>query len=198
MRSARTGWRRLAIALVAALAGALVAVPAVAGAATPAPIVTVSPTEGELVDADPVLRWTSSGTSGYEVRWNATGELDDTGALDVASDGDRAFTGDESHQLAGLTATTYHWQVRALPEGAWSAIATFYVDIQLDTLGPGAAPEAPPVDASGEAQAPEAGAGVDLRPAFHGFVWVATGSSFAGLLLAVFGRDRLRLRRPES
>src|SRR5690606_6551854 len=116
--------------------------------------------------------------------------LDAAGALDPASDGGRVFPGSPSHQLTGLTAATYHWQVRAMPDGEWSAIATFHLDIQLDTLGPGSgaapeAPEAPVVEQSADRPAPRAGAGVDVGAALTGFAWVAGASSFAGLLLAV-------------
>jgi hypothetical protein len=204
VRSPLAGWMRVPIALIVAVVGALVAVPAMASAAeSVSPVSTISPTEGELVDADPVLRWTASDGAGYELRWNADGSFDSTGALDATADGGRAFPGGESHRLADLTAATYHWQVRALPDGAWSPVATFHLDIQLDTLGPGEpaeppAVEQPVVDAPSDVPAPHAGAGLDLSTAVSGFVWIAAASSFAGLLLAVVGREWLRLRRQES
>lgn len=196
MRSPLAGWMRFPIALVVAVAAAVVAVPAIAAAAppTPGPVRTVSPAEGELVDADPVLRWTPASGSGYELRWNASGELDATGALDPGAEGGRAFPGSESHQLSALTATTYHWQVRALPDGDWSPVATFYLDIQLDTLGPGGEP---PTEAGPTEPTPEAGSTLDLSTAVNGFVWIASASSFAGLLLVVVGREWFRLRRHE-
>lgn len=201
MRSPLAGWMRFPIALIAAVVGALVAVPALALVA-PAPVTPVSPTEGELVDADPVLRWTESDGAGYEVRWNADGGLDGSGVLDPAVDGGRAYPGDNSHQLSGLTSATYYWQARVLPDGDWSAVATFHVDIQLDTLAPGSASDQPATGVPGvdPAAKPEvaAGGGFDLSTAVHGFVWIAASSSFAGLLLAIVGREWLRLRRQES
>ena len=204
VRSPLAGWMRFPIALIVAIVSVLVVVPAMASAAeSVSPVSPVSPAEGELVDADPVLRWTAAGDAGYELRWNADGALDSSGALEVGDDGGRAFPGGESHRLTDLTAATYHWQVRALPDGAWSPVATFHLDIQLDTLGPGE-PAEPPVDeqpvveAPTDVSVPEAGAGLDLSTAMNGFVWIAAASSFAGLLLAVVGREWLRLRRQES
>ncbi len=202
MRSPLAGRRRLPFALVVAIAGALVALPATASAApfapaTPQPVATVSPAEGELVDADPVLTWTESDGAGYELRWNVAGELASDGGLDTAADGGRAFPGGESHRLTDLTAATYHWQVRALPDGDWSRVATFHLDIQLDTLGPDTATDVPATDDPTGGPVPEAGAGLDLSTAVNGFVWIAAGSTFAGLLLAVVGREWLRLRRQE-
>lgn len=201
MRSPLAGWTRFPIALIVAIAGALVAVPAVASAAPahgaiPVQAEPVSPSEGELVAADPTLRWSASDGTGYEVRWNAGGDLDSSGALDPTVDGGRAFPGGTSHQLTGLTAATYHWQVRALPDGDWSGISTFYLDIQLDTLTPGAETGMPATPAPVEPR-PESGAGLDPSTAVHGFVWIAAASSFAGLLLAVVGREWLRLRRQQ-
>lgn len=209
MRSPLAGWTRFPIALIVAIAGALVAVPALATAAPATASISVSqtvaaqaepiaPAEGELVAGDPVLQWTESDGSGYELRWNAAGDLDDEGALDPAVDGGRTFPGGESHRLTGLTAATYHWQVRALPDGDWSGIATFHLDIQLDTLGPGAVTDEPVTEPTVAPSAPEAGAGLDLSTAVHGFVWIAAGSSFAGLILAVVGREWLRLRRQQE
>lgn len=211
MRSPRAGWMRPPIALIVAVVGALVALPAAAlpaaalaaEPASTAPVATVSPADGELVGTDPLLRWTASGDSGYELRWNADGALDASGALDPSVGGGRVFPGGPSHQLTGLTAVTYHWQVRAMPEGEWSAIATFHLDIQLDTLGPGSgsgpdAADAPLVEQPAEEQPPRAGAGVDLGATLTGFAWIAGASSFAGLLLAVVGREWLRLRRQEQ
>ncbi|MGV3712714.1 hypothetical protein, partial [Pseudolysinimonas sp.] len=108
--------------------------------------------------------------------------------------------GSNSHPLTGLVAPTYYWQVRALPDGAWTPPAVFQVDIQLDTLAPsvdapgapGALPTAPIADTAAEA-APST-----LGTAVSGFVWIAAASSFAGLILAVVGREWLRLRRRES
>jgi hypothetical protein len=193
VRSPFAGWMRFPIALIVAVVGALVAMPAVAFAAVA--VSPVSPVDGELVDADPVLRWTASDGAGYELRWNADGGLDADGALDPTGDGGRAFPGGESHRLSGLTAATYHWQVRALPDGDWSAVTTFHLDIQLDTLAPGDPVEEPAVEAPADVVTPEAGIHLDLSTAVNGFVWIAAASSFAGLLLAVVGREWLRLRR---
>jgi len=203
VRTPLAGWMRPPIALLVAIAGAVFGAPAVASAlaaadAGPAPVAIIAPAPGELVSGDPVLQWTASGTAGYELRWNVDGTRDGTGALDHTSDGGgRLFPGGESFQLTGLTAPTYHWQVRALPDGAWSPVGTFHLDIQLDTLGPGAEPgaETPAPEAPAEEPTPEAGAGFDAGAALQSFAWVAGASSFAGLLLAVVGREWLRLRR---
>jgi hypothetical protein len=196
VRSPLAGMTRIPLALLLATGAALLVAPAASAAVTaPAPVAIVAPSEGEVVVGDPVLRWTESDGVGYELRWNVDGALDETGALDSGETGGRAFPGSPSHQLTGLVAPMYHWQVRALPDGAWSPIASFHRDIQLDTLAPPAdAPDAsvaPPVAA---AEAPAR----SVADAVSGFVWVAAASSVAGLILAVVGREWLRLRRQES
>lgn len=194
MRSPLAGWMRPPIALLVAVAGALVVVPgAHAAAASPTVVVPIAPHEGETVVGDPVLEWTAADGTGYEVRWNTDGRLGDDGALDPGASGGRAFPGSASHQLSGLVAPTYFWQARALPDGAWSTVATFHLDIQLDTLDePPVAPDAPVApESTPDAAAPPLGSAVS------GFVWIASASTFAGLLLAVVGREWLRLRRQE-
>lgn len=204
MRSPLAGITRIPLALLFATGIALVVAPGAQAATTaPAPVEIVAPSEGETVVGDPVLRWTESDGAGYEVRWNTDGALGDDGALDAGETGGRAFPGSNSHPLTGLVAPTYYWQVRALPDGAWTPPAVFQVDIQLDTLAPpvgdpdapgapGAPPTAPNADTAAEA-APST-----LGTAVSGFVWIAAASSFAGLILAVVGREWLRLRRRES
>jgi hypothetical protein len=193
VRSPLAGLLRTLVAL--AIAGALIGVPAVTHAA-PGTAVPVAPIGGETVVGDPVLTWTEALGTGYEVRWNADGSLGVDGALDPATGG-RAFPGVTSHRITDLTAPIYHWQVRALPNGEWSPIATFSVDIQLDTLGPGTPAEEvdEPVEPEVE-PAPEAGR-QDAVGGVSGFVWIAAASTLAGLILAVVGREWLRLRRQE-
>lgn len=176
-----------AIALALALATPATAAPLEAG-----PVEPVTPVEGATVAGDPVLAWTAAGTAGYELRWNADGALAPDGALDPDADGGRAFPGQASHRLSGLGATTYHWQVRALPDGPWSAVATFHLDVQLDTLPLESA--AAPTREDAPAVAGRGGPG-GIVPAL---VWVGAASSIAGLILAVVGREWLRLRRQES
>ena len=190
MRSPLAGWLRPPIALLVAIAGALVVVPAAHAVSTsPAPVAPIAPSEGETVVGDPVLEWTAAEGTGYEVRWNTDGSLDAEGALDLSASGGRAFPGSAAHQLTGLVAPPYFWQARALPDGSWSTVASFHLDIQLETLEVPLAPDtAEPIP---DAAAPLLGSTVS------GFVWIASASTFAGLLLAVVGREWLRLRRQE-
>lgn len=193
MRSPLAGWMRPPIALLLAIAGALVVVPAAhAGTASLAPVAPIAPLEGETVVGDPVLEWTAADGTGYEVRWNTDGSIAADGALDPGASGGRAFPGSTSHQLTGLVAPTYFWQARALPDGAWSPVVSFHLDIQLETLDEPVAPVAPTApEPTPDAGAPPVGSTVS------GFVWIASASTFAGLLLAVVGREWLRLRRQE-
>lgn len=195
----------LAAAALAVLAGAGLALAAPAPAASAAPasastIAPLTPAEGATVAGPAELTWTEVLGTGYEVRWNEDGAVDADGVLSTAHGG-RSFPGTASHLLADLTSPTYHWQVRALPAGDWSSIATFHVDVQLDTLDLPAVDEpAPtgdaPADPAPVAQ-PESAPAV-LGGPLHGLVWVAGASTLAGLVVAVVGRERLRVRRRES
>lgn len=192
MRSPLAGWLRPPIALIVAVAGALLVAPASAQAA-PTSVTPIAPIEGETVVGEPLLEWTPDDGTGYEVRWNTDGSVDADGALDPSAAGGRAFPGTPSHQLAGLVAPTYFWQARALPDGDWSPVAMFHLDIQLETLDVPPAPvdPEPAPEPTADAVAPALGSTVS------GFVWIASASTFAGLLLAVVGREWLRLRRQE-
>ena len=185
----------LAAAAVVVLAPAAPAAAVPPAAATTAgAIAPLTPGEGELVVGDPELSWTEVLGTGYEVRWNTDGTRGVDGGLDAAAGG-RAFPASASYLLADAVSPTYHWQVRALPAGDWSHVATFHVDIQLPTL------DLPPVDETGTRGEPSAPAETPesepplLGGPFHGLVWVAAGSTFAGLLLAIVGRQWFRLRR---
>lgn len=188
MRSPVAG---LLVAFAAALFGVLALATPASAEPSPAPTVTpLTPAEGATVPGHAALTWTALVGTGYEVRWNADGTRDADGALDPASGG-RAFPRIASHVLLDLTAPTYHWQVRALPAGAWSSVATFSVDVQLETLTP---PPATPTATPTSTEGPAPPVGGSTSP-WHAFLWIAVASSVAGVILAVVYRERLRLRR---
>lgn len=157
--------------------------PITALAATPDPT-PVAPAEGAFLEASTVeLEWTDAGSPlGYEVSWRSTddtGDADESGVVEAAGP-------TTTIEVAG---GSYSWQVRALPDGAWSAPSTFHVDLELPTL---ALPEeAGPVPAQ-PAALPSA---IDRVP---GGVWVVGALGFSAAFLAVVVVQSRRHREQDA
>jgi hypothetical protein len=174
-RPARRLLSRIALAL--ALAG-LVALgaptAAVAGDEVPRP---VAPTAGAvLTSTSVVLEWTDVAADGYQVSWASTPGGDVTGLA----------TATVTTMTVAVDAGSYEWRVRALPDGEWSAPATFLVDLDLPTLG---LPE------DGSATPVVAARGSDDVP---GGVWIAGAVGFAVLFLGVVVVQARRQREREA
>jgi hypothetical protein len=160
--------RRLlaAIALAASLGatGAL-AVPGVASASVVDAPVAVAPEEGGFLEPGAVvLEWTAvEAPHGYEVTWSADG-------------GDNAGTAATAQTSVAIEVVggSFSWQVRAVPDGAWSTPATFHTDLELPTLALPEEPAAAPAVAGRE--------GLDGIP---GGVWVVGALGFSVVFLAV-------------
>ena len=166
----------LALALSAGAAGVAPGAARAASTETPAPVV-VAPVEGSHLEPGAVeLAWAPvDGAAGYEVRWTA-----DLGGDPV--EGLEPVPGGTSLSLAAEEGASYTWQVRALPDGAWSSPGTFYVDLQLPTLG---LPEQPAATGGTTGRG-----GPDGVP---GEVWIAIALGFSAVLLvAVFVQSRTR------
>jgi hypothetical protein len=128
----------------------------------------VAPAEGAFVeDSTVVLEWTTSDAPlGYEVSWSSTDVADESGLVSTS----------EPTTTIEVDGGSYTWQVRALPEGAWSAPATFHVDVELPTL-------ALPEDAGAvPAEAAARPSGIEQVP---GSVWILGALAFAAVFLAV-------------
>lgn len=158
------------------VAGSLLLPADVAHADAGSEVVLVAPEDGAVVAGpDALLEWTTPGAARrFEVRWTAP-----SGKVETAT------TSGTSLALDELAPASYRWQVRSLPEGAWSAPSTFTVDIQLETLPGGTEPEPAPDPV------PEATSPLDR---VNGVVWVVSASAFALLLLAVVFRAWHRAR----
>ena len=159
--------RRLLSAIVLALtigAAGVAVSPQAALAAAPDVPVAISPEEGAFVAPGPVvLSWTAvAAPAGYEVTWST-----DAGAAGTASSPTTSTT-------IEADGGSFSWQVRALPDGAWSEPATFHADVELPTLAdqgqeqPAVAPATPLP-------------GLDAIP---GSVWVAGALGFSAVFLA--------------
>jgi hypothetical protein len=143
---------------------AALAVPAgaLAGDAVPTPTV---PEEGAVLTVTSVvLEWTDVGTpEGYQVAWASTERPDETGVA----------TATVPTMTIAVDGGTYEWRVRALPEGEWSAPATFDVDLDLPTL---VLPE------NGSATPAVAARARDDIP---GTVWIVGALGFSAVFLGV-------------
>lgn len=160
--------RRLLVALALAT---VVAVPGIL--ALPAPVLAapltvvdapevLAPEEGAFVDpAEVVLQWTAvPAPGGYEVTWSS-------------ESGEGIVTSDSTSTTIQVDGGTFTWQVRALPDGEWSAPATFHADVELPTLP---LPEQPAVAVPAT---PQQGFG-----AIPGSVWIIGALGFSAVFLA--------------
>ena len=157
--------RRLlaAIALAVTLgAGGALAVPGVALAVASEAPVAVAPEEGTFLEPGTiVLEWTGvEAPQGYEVAWTAD-----------AGTGSASTTGTSA--AVTVDSGSFSWQVRALPDGDWSAPATFHVDLELPTLAVPEEPVAAPVVAR---------QGFETIP---GSVWIGGALGFSAVFLVV-------------
>lgn len=169
-RPVRRLFAAIALAVVFGAAGGLAA-PSIAEAAASDAPVAIAPDEGtSLAPGTIVLEWTAVAASdGYEVTWS-TGADGGIGSLSTA----------EATAAIEVESGSVSWQVRALPDGEWSAPATFHVDPELPTL---AVPEQP-------AEQPAAVPAVpDIVPpgvgAIPGGVWILGALGFSVVFLAV-------------
>lgn len=156
--------RRLFSALVLAVALGVLGAPAAALAASPEAPVAVAPVEGSFVEPGPVvLEWTAvDAPEGYEVAW-ATGAGENAGTAATV----------ETSATIQVESGSFTWQVRALPDGAWSAPATFHADLELPTLVLPEQPAAAPVTTR---------QGLDAIP---GSVWIGGALGFSAVFLVV-------------
>ncbi|WP_395640405.1 hypothetical protein [Pseudolysinimonas sp.] len=176
-RLARRLFSAIVLAVVVGVCGASIALalPATAHAAEPDAPAAVAPEEGAFLEPGTVvLEWTPvDAPNGYEVTWSVDG-------------------GDPATMIATSTATaievesgSFSWQVRALPDGAWSAPATFHVDLELPTLPLPEHPAATPTVAR---------PGGDAVP---GGVWVIGALGFSVVFLAAVV-IQTRIRREQD
>lgn len=183
--------RRLAATVLAlslgfgALAVVALATELPAEAATPTPEL-IEPAPGATVTPGAVtLRWSDvPAPQGFEVRW-AAGAVVDAGG--VITEGESAIAAATSLTIVAEDAASYAWQVRVLPDGAWSEFREFAVDIELPTL-------AQPDSAAGSVD----GRGVAAPAGIPGAVWVsgAVGFSVALLVIVVVQARLQRARAP--
>lgn len=163
----------IALAVMLGVAGGL-ALPGAALAASPDAPVAVAPAEGSFVEPGAVvLEWTAvDAPQGYEVSWAAEG-------------GENAGTAATAQTTVTIDVESgsFSWRVRALPDGEWSAPASFHADLDLPTLPLPDQPAAP-------AAAPQ---GLEAIP---GGVWIVGALAFSVVFLAVvvvqsrIGRER--------
>lgn len=161
--------RRLVVALALATAVTVPGILVLPAAASAAPVAAVdgpevvAPEEGAFVDpAAVVLEWTAvPAPGGYEVAWSS-----ETGEGGVV-------TSDSTSTTIQVDGGTFTWQVRALPDGEWSAPATFHADLELPTLP---LPEQPAVAAPATPRP-----GLDGIP---GSVWIIGALGFSAVFLA--------------
>lgn len=183
-RSPRHAATVLALALgFGALAVAGLATELPAEAATPTPEL-VEPAEGAIVSPGSVtLRWSDvAAPEGFEVRWAAGGVVDGGG---VITGGESAIAAATSLTILAEDAASYAWQVRVLPNGAWSEFRTFDVDLELPTL-------AQPDAAAGSVD----GRGVAAPAGIPGVVWISGAVGFSvALLVIVVVQARLQRAR---
>jgi hypothetical protein len=159
--SARRLFTAIALAVTLGAAGGL-AFPGGAIATTRDAPVAVAPEEGAFVEPGTVvLAWSPvDALAGYEVTWATDGGAE-AGAI----------TTTQTSIAIEVGAGSYSWQVRALPDGDWSAPATFFADVELPTLP---LPEQPAV-------AP-ARPGLDAVP---GSVWIGGALGFSVVFLVI-------------
>lgn len=172
-RSRRHAATVLALALgFGALAVAAVATELPAEAATPTPEL-IEPADGATVSPGAVtLRWSDvPAPEGFEVRWAPGGVVDAGG---VITEGESAISAATSLTIVAEDAASYAWQVRVLPEGAWSEFRVFAVDFELPTL---AQPDAAASSADGR--------GVATPGGIPGIVWVSGAVGFSVALLVI-------------
>lgn len=138
------------------------ALPATAHAAGPDAPVAVAPEEGAFVEPGSiVLEWTPvDAPQGYEVTWSADG-------ADAAT-----VLSTSTTTAIEVESGSFSWQVRALPDGVWSAPATFHVDLELPTLPLPEQPAATPTVTR---------PGIESVP---GGVWVIGALGFSVVFLA--------------
>jgi hypothetical protein len=172
--------RRLLAAIALAVALGTTGVLAVPSAALAAPgdvPVAIAPEEGAFVEPGTVvLEWTAvEAPAGYEVTWSADGA--DPGTASTA----------QTSVAIDIEGGSFSWQVRALPDGAWSTPASFHADIELPTL---AVPEQQPATAP-VATGPQ---GLETIP---GGVWIGGALGFSAVFLVVVVIQS-RLRREQD
>jgi hypothetical protein len=175
----RPARRLFAATALAAVLGALAALgwpaAAFAGSADPAPTL---PEDGAFVDgASVVLEWTDvAAPEGYQVSWTATDVADEAGVA----------TATLPTMTIAVAGGSYEWRVRVLPDGEWSAPATFHVDLELPTLG---LPE------DGSAAPLAGGRGADRIP---GGLWVGGAVGFAAVFLVIVVVQSRRHREQDA
>ncbi len=175
-RSARRLLPVIALAIALGAAGGI-AVPNAASASGPSDVpVAVAPEEATVLGPGPVvLEWTAvDAPQGYEVSW-ATDAGDDAGTATVSG----------TSVPIEVASGSYVWQVRVLPDGAWSLPATFFADLQLQTLP---LPDEPVVAAA------SARSGSEALP---GGVWIGGALGFSIVFLAAVAIQS-RLRREQD
>lgn len=164
-RPARRLLAAIALAVALGATGALTGPGAAFAAGSDVPV-AVAPAEGAFVEpGSVVLEWTAvDAPGGYEVTWSN----DDGEGLGTAST-------DQVSVAIDIDGGSFSWQVRALPDGAWSTPATFHADLELPTL---AVPEQQP-------------AAVPVAVGPHGFaaipggVWIGGALGFSAVFLVV-------------
>lgn len=161
--------------VIAGLAALGVPTGAAAGGTVPTPTV---PDEGAfLADTSIVLEWTAvAAPEGYQVSWTSTDTADESGLA----------TATIPTMTVAVAGGSYEWRVRTLPDGEWSAPATFHVDLELPTLG---LPE------NGSAAPVVAGRRGDDIP---GAVWIAGALGFSVIFLGTVVIQSRRQREREA
>lgn len=164
--------------LLGALGGVTLPITALAASTDPTP---VAPAEGAFLEASTVvLEWTAAEAPlGYEVSWRSTDDADETDVVEAV----------EPTTTIEVAGGSYSWQVRALPDGAWSAPSTFHVDLELPTLA------LPEEAAPAPAQPTALPSALDRVP---GGVWVLGALGFSAVFLAAVVVQSRRHREQDA